>query len=929
MRNVRADALFPPPLVRLLLACVVLAGAGGGGVGCSKRPAGAPGIPAAAPAPKKAAGAGTRAPSPAATPSARGTGDLAADAAGAGAVGPSAGSAGSGGRPRPGYDRLVEDLTVDASVLRGRRIALDPGHGGRFPGSVGIRGLTEAEVNLGVALHLWGLLTDAGAEVFLTRTADRDFKSPADSSLRFDLAERVERVNAFGPEAFISIHHNADAGGRNDQNEIQTYYKFSDPDASYDLALALHRHLKTNLAIDADRIIPGNFFVIRNSNAAAVLGESSYLTNPDVEKRLELAAKQRLEAEAYFLGLVTYFRQGVPRILAMRVEPATGIADSMDADERPRLVVHTDRAPGTARLALDGAPVDTATIVRAILPGGGWALSFRPTSPLTDGRHVATWSVRAVGGNWSKVASDTFEVALPVARVELEVAPRAEAARGQIVGLALRALDRHGRAVSDTVVARFTSRVGAVVVDSLAPGTASPGEARAYARITGGSTAAFTARVLRPAVRPDLAEVERTAPLGAPGSTRVVTGFARAGDGIPVAGARVSAGPGDTAFAMTNAEGFFAVARAGVGPGAGAATTQLQAIAPGYVTAADAKVASGSLRMLPVASGVLRGRRIAIDPGGGGADTTGKGADSTGRGAMTPTAAGGNAGPANPGGANGALEPAGPGTAAADSVAPEFLGTDTLASRRALVFEADANLRVACALREYLEAAGAAVRLTRDGPESLTSVERLRRTEAFAPERVLVIGHRQASGATLGHYFSSAGGKALAGRIARRFEKRGIVGRAGVAETGNYVVAQTAAVAVTLNGPRAEPLDVDPTRGARRLREEAYAIYLALAEDFGADADDFVSLSVSVTRAGEPATNVPVELDGRWILLSDMRGKVRFDGLPAGANVSVAAGDRVATSAAARAIHVTLPHRGEVSVEASSGTLGGSAGGGP
>ena len=35
---------------------------------------------------------------------------------------------------------------------RGRRIALDPGHGGFFRGALGVNGLTEAEVNLGVAL---------------------------------------------------------------------------------------------------------------------------------------------------------------------------------------------------------------------------------------------------------------------------------------------------------------------------------------------------------------------------------------------------------------------------------------------------------------------------------------------------------------------------------------------------------------------------------------------------------------------------------------------------------------------------------------------------------------------------------------------------------------------------------------------------------
>ena len=130
----------------------------------------------------------------------------------------------AGARPKPGYDARVDPLRgVDTSALRGRRIALDPGHGGRFPGSVGVSGLTEAEVNLGVALHLWGLLVDAGAEVCMTRTADRDFPAPGDSTLRADLASRADRARPYAPDVFVSIHHNADPGRRNDVNEIQTY----------------------------------------------------------------------------------------------------------------------------------------------------------------------------------------------------------------------------------------------------------------------------------------------------------------------------------------------------------------------------------------------------------------------------------------------------------------------------------------------------------------------------------------------------------------------------------------------------------------------------------------------------------------------------------------------------------------------------------
>src|SRR5438445_309926 len=197
--------------------------------------------------------------------------------------------------PQPSPSRPRPRVAPSAA---GRRIALDPGHGGFFRGSLGVHGLAEAEVNLGVGLKLRDLLERAGATVLLTRATDRDFLTPADSSLRSDLTERMRLANAFGPDLFVSIHHNADAGGLHDVNETQTYYKLGDEGPSLDAAESIHRSLVRNVGIEKNKVVPGNYFVLRNSDAPAVLTESSYLTNPDVEARLTLPEKQELEAEA-------------------------------------------------------------------------------------------------------------------------------------------------------------------------------------------------------------------------------------------------------------------------------------------------------------------------------------------------------------------------------------------------------------------------------------------------------------------------------------------------------------------------------------------------------------------------------------------------------------------------------------------------------
>jgi N-acetylmuramoyl-L-alanine amidase len=298
----------------------------------------------------------------------------------------------------------------------------------------------------------------------------------------------------------------------------------------------------------------------------------------------------------------------------------------------------------------------------------------------------------------------------------------------------------------------------------------------------------------------------------------------------------------------------------------------LRADAPGWVAAAStggAGGAPGAVRLLPAAGGALLGKKIALDPLGDDSDTTGVMSDT-------------------------AFARAWP---------------DSLARLRRAMYESDADLRVARALREYLEAAGARVTMTRDSPASLSAVDRLRRVEAASPDRVVVLGRRGGTnGATAGHYFSSPGGKALAQRIVKRYDDRDAAGSTRVLESADYVVQQTGAVAVLVHGPNPEPLYVDRTRGARQLREEAYAIFLALAEDLGADPKKLQNVRVKVAHQGAAEGGVPVRLDGRWTLLTNDKGECTFECLPDGARFAVVAGEG-ATTASAR---VTTPAKDAV-----------------
>ncbi len=90
-----------------------------------------------------------------------------------------------------------KSLAKPAPPFRPKLIALDPGHGGRDPGALGVRGTQEKGVVWTIAGELRQQLMAAGRyRVMLTRSGD--FYVP--------LRERVARAQAVKADLFLSIH---------------------------------------------------------------------------------------------------------------------------------------------------------------------------------------------------------------------------------------------------------------------------------------------------------------------------------------------------------------------------------------------------------------------------------------------------------------------------------------------------------------------------------------------------------------------------------------------------------------------------------------------------------------------------------------------------------------------------------------------------
>jgi len=377
-----------------------------------------------------------------------------------------------GGPPRhpvaPGpatlYSQRPALQGIDARVLRGRRILLDPGHGGRFGGAEGVANTREADVNLGVALYLWGLLHDAGAEVALTRSSDRDLLEPGETAVRDDLAARVAQIEALRPDVFLSLHHNSNTALDRERNAIETYYKLDDDGPSYDLGRAIQSRLAAALGIDVARLLPGNYFVLRGATGAAVLGEASYLSNPKVETALQLAAKQQLEAEAYFLGLIDYFAHGVA---AVEREAAS---DTVALGAPVIFKTALPFEPATVAVRVDGVTVPVEIDAQGA--------RFAVLADWMPGVHSVEAQTRLVLGNAAHAWRGRLVAYMPPAQAVLTAQPARAGARTRV---GARVLDTRGRPVSDGVPVRWES-AGARILD--ADSTAIAGEAIAWVQTT-------------------------------------------------------------------------------------------------------------------------------------------------------------------------------------------------------------------------------------------------------------------------------------------------------------------------------------------------------------------------------------------------------------------------------------------------------------
>ncbi len=201
--------------------------------------------------------------------------------------------------------------------LAGKVICLDPGHGGTADIDffrVGPGGEREEWINLRVALLLKGMLEERGARVLMTRTED----------VQVELSARAQLAVENHADVFLSIHHNATADSTVNFPIIYFHGNASENGAGVALGSILARNLRKALfegkgpasLVSDHAIFPeSGANVLRNSyGIPAVIGEASFFSNPDEEKRLMSSDYNLMEAQAYLSSLDEFFSHEIPPI---------------------------------------------------------------------------------------------------------------------------------------------------------------------------------------------------------------------------------------------------------------------------------------------------------------------------------------------------------------------------------------------------------------------------------------------------------------------------------------------------------------------------------------------------------------------------------------------------------------------------------------
>lgn len=215
------------------------------------------------------------------------------------------------------------------------KIIIDPGHGGKDPGAIGLSGYSEKEAVLDIGLRLKELLvTQLKVEVIMTRSND----------VFIPLEERTKIANEANADLFISIHANSSPhrathgveiyllGQSSDKRALRTaarenniteeeasnmdknllsikkdlfqeYKKQESLELAHITRSSFMNRLRPSFPVIDLGVKTAPFYVLIHTSMPSILAEVSFISNPVEEQRLKSKSYRQIMAESLLEGI--------------------------------------------------------------------------------------------------------------------------------------------------------------------------------------------------------------------------------------------------------------------------------------------------------------------------------------------------------------------------------------------------------------------------------------------------------------------------------------------------------------------------------------------------------------------------------------------------------------------------------------------------
>lgn len=203
---------------------------------------------------------------------------------------------------------LLSALFINTKVLAlmplsGKIIIIDPGHGGKDPGTIS-ENIYEKDINLAISKALEIELSKVGATVILTRDDDYDLSVP---NVRWrkksDFDNRIKLINNSDADLYLSIHLNYLTN--NSYYGPQVFYNNEE---NKKLASIIQEILNSKLNSDREiKQIPSKTYMYDKLNIPGVLIECGFLSNFKEMKNLVNEEYQQKIASLIKEAIIKYF----------------------------------------------------------------------------------------------------------------------------------------------------------------------------------------------------------------------------------------------------------------------------------------------------------------------------------------------------------------------------------------------------------------------------------------------------------------------------------------------------------------------------------------------------------------------------------------------------------------------------------------------